>query len=98
LAALLAFAVIFLLYFGRWGIALLVAIPLATLLGLHVHAAQAAGYGVSTAIMSVLGLFLFSYLLLRSQWLYRRRGVVWKGRTYRVNDAAGRDVSSDSTS
>lgn len=50
----------------------------------HVKRVHAAGYPVSDSILSLAGLFLFSYLLFRSNWLYRHGAVSWKGRLYDV--------------
>ena len=87
LAAILLFAL------GDWVAALCCLGSEACLVGVHVRAARVAGYQLTSCFASLPGLLIFSYLLFRSHWLYRHSGVAWKGRTYHVKDANGREIS-----
>ena len=52
--------------------------------------------GFFNAMLSVLGLPLFSRLLLRSAYMHERGGVAWKGRVYSGSESAGAPAASDS--
>jgi hypothetical protein len=57
------------------------------LLGFLLNRIRKAHFPWDTNLLALLGLPLFSYLLLRSKLLYKRGKVSWKGRTYASDSA-----------
>ena len=67
---------------GHFGAGMVAAILAATLLCLFIRRIRKAHFPWDANLLSLLGLPLFSYLLLRSWLSYKRGNVNWKGRTY----------------
>ena len=70
---------------GKWypaGIALIVAM---VLYGFFFQRIRRAHFSWDANLLAVLGLPLFSYLLLRSKMAYEKGTVLWKGRSYESN-------------
>ena len=66
----------------------------ALLIVLFLKRIRRAHFSWDANVLALLGLPLFSYLLLRSRIFYRRGKVAWKGREYKVLTAAGGRQSS----
>jgi len=70
---------------GRRVASLAMVMPVIILYGLFLNRIRKAHFSWDADIVALLGLPIFSYLLLRSRALYRKGAVTWKGRTYPGN-------------
>jgi glycosyltransferase involved in cell wall biosynthesis len=68
--------------FNRWRLAAIAAALAITLLAFLLRRIRRAHFSWDANLLSVFGLPLFSYLLLRSRLSYKRNQISWKGRTY----------------
>jgi glycosyltransferase involved in cell wall biosynthesis len=67
---------------GKWHPALVAAILTMVLYGFLLHRIRKAKFSWDANILALVGLPLFSYLLLRSRIAYERGTISWKGRRY----------------
>jgi hypothetical protein len=67
---------------GKWGPAGIAASVAVVLVGLFLRRIRRAHFSWDADLLSLIGLPLFSYLLVRSRIAYRRGTVAWKGRRY----------------
>jgi glycosyltransferase involved in cell wall biosynthesis len=67
---------------NRWGLAGIAAALFITLLAFLFKRIRRANFSWDANLLSILGLPLFSYLLLRSRLSYKRNQINWKGRLY----------------
>jgi GT2 family glycosyltransferase len=79
---------------GRRQVAIVMAMAAVVLYSLFLKRIRTAHFSWDASLLSLLGLPLFSYLLLRSKLAYREGVVTWKGRTY--GDGQAHDAPIDS--
>ena len=83
--------------YGRKRLAILALILFLILCGRFVTRIRKANFASGVTSLALLGLPIFSYLLLRSTVFYRSGKITWKGRSYDPRDASrsGRDARID---
>jgi glycosyltransferase involved in cell wall biosynthesis len=67
---------------NRWRLAGVAAVLAVTLLALLLRRIRRAHFSWDANLLSIFGLPLFSYLLLRSRLFHKRNQISWRGRTY----------------
>jgi glycosyltransferase involved in cell wall biosynthesis len=72
---------------GKWHSALVATILMIALYGFLLRRIRRAHFSWDASALSLLGLPLFSYLLLRSRASYKRGRISWKGRSYSSRSA-----------
>jgi GT2 family glycosyltransferase len=83
---------------GRWQPAAIVAALCAILCGIFLARIRRAHFHWDATLLALLGLPLFSYLLLRSKQFHQRGRVSWKGRTYSSQPSQPKPKSLRATS
>ncbi len=70
---------------GKWEPALIAALLAVTLYGVFLKRIRKAHFPWDANLLAIIGIPIFSYLLLRSKMAFAKGTVVWKGRHYRKN-------------
>jgi glycosyltransferase involved in cell wall biosynthesis len=74
---------------GKWQSALVAAVVSVTLYGFLIRRMRKAHFSWDADLLAIIGLPVFSYLLLRSKMAYEKGNVSWKGRSYAENITPG---------
>lgn len=81
---------------GRLALGIGAAVCSALLFGIFMQRIRKAHFSWDTNLLALLGLPLFSYLLLRSRSAHQKGRVVWKGRNYRVSNISSQFLTQRS--